>query len=75
MTTSIQESVAPPQLRQAAASIANAIATSHPEVELMPSGTRHDELLMLPAEYEAVGLAHPSFCAGCRLHTLGGDAT
>jgi transcription termination factor Rho len=26
-----------------------------PAIDAMPSGTRHDELLMLPAEYEAVG--------------------
>ena len=26
-----------------------------PAIDPMPSGTRHDELLMLPAEYEAVG--------------------
>jgi len=26
-----------------------------PAIDAMPSGTRHDELLMLPGEYEAVG--------------------
>jgi transcription termination factor Rho len=26
-----------------------------PAIDAMPSGTRHDELLMLPDEYEAVG--------------------